>query len=159
MRMLITTLPMLGLALAGLMFAATVETRSVVSYGCGYTGSRYGYTVSRAGRKSSEWHQKSALEEFIEKKHPDELTHKWLLKVSVGRNIWGGRISCGCGSSGHLAAIPPEVIAEYCASVSDEEKLGTYRALTEATPDEANKIADTIFDQAIEFENRTNKLH
>jgi hypothetical protein len=148
MRALVTILTMLGLAFIGLMFAATVQMRSEVSFGCAYTGSRYGYTISRAGHKSREWYQKSALEDFIEKKHPDELKHDWQLKFSIGRNAWGGRISCGCGASGRVAAIPLEFIADYCASVSDKEKLETYRALMNATPDEARKLADTILDRA-----------
>lgn len=98
------------------------------------------------GLRSGSWYLKSDLESFMESKHRDTLTSRWIGYTGTGRNLFGTVRSHGHGRPGIIHGMPTEFIDDYCKLVSDVEKLQLYRVLSGKDEEAIQEIRDDMLE-------------
>ncbi len=111
-----------------LVIVAFVPVRTEHGYFCDYTGSFKEWTTWLWLIETDHRYQKSKLEEFVEKKHPLELQHKWISFRGTTTFLFAGQMLAH-GSQGPLFYLPQTVRDYWVDAVSDDERKNFYDLL------------------------------
>jgi hypothetical protein len=124
---------------------------------CENTGSRKGYRVWFCGFETGHWYEKSNLEEFMETKYSDNLTHRWTSYAGTGKNVFGSAVLHGHGQPGPIVTIPYDVLNQYVSHIEDEKKKALYDLFTSNNKQRIAKEISMIWDQALNLPDEKNE--
>jgi len=124
---------------------------------CENTGSRKGYRAWFFGLETGHWYKKSKLEEFMEAKHQNVLTYRWISYAGTGRNVYGSAISFRHGFPGPIMSITYDILNWYVSRINDEDKRALYDVFASGDRQRISKEISTIFDQYLNFPNKKNE--
>jgi len=123
---------------------------------CENTGSRKGYRAWFFGLETRHWYKKSKLAEFMETKHQNALTYRWI-GSGTGRNVYGSAISFRCGLPGPIITITYDILNWYVSRINDEEKRALYDVFASGDRQRIDKEISMIWDQYLNLPNKKNE--
>jgi hypothetical protein len=119
-------------ALALLFISVTFVCYRDWAFLCENTGSHMGYREWWFGLRTKPWHQRSAVEAYIQENYPDELAHRWTSYAGTGKNIYGGKLLHGHGRPGPLKHLKLDHLNRSFTAMSDTDKKAFYDLLVSA---------------------------
>jgi hypothetical protein len=119
------------------------------AYVCENTASRYGYREWPNGSRTGMWYEKSPLEEFMERKHPGVLRHRWSSYAGTGKNLIGTPRSFGHGAPGGAYWLTKKnVLRKWMDRHTKAETKDLYDTLATGSPSTGRSLCEAIYEEA-----------
>ncbi|MBI3986260.1 MAG: hypothetical protein HY343_05045 [Lentisphaerae bacterium] len=115
---------------------------------CENTGAKMGYRQWFFGLRTKHWHQESALEAFMTKEYPSELTNRWTSYSGTGINLFGEAVLFGHGSPGPISRVCGKPLETFLNALSPEAKLDLYRLFASTNHAKISSQATQILERA-----------
>ena len=139
------------------LFAVQHVAYTEKAFVCENSGSRMGYREWFNSARTDAWHEKSAVETFMQTRYPAQFTNRWTSYMGTGHSIYGHRLSYGHGRPGPIKGVKTEVLNAWFKTLPDSDKKAFYDLLvgndTKVIGAKAMTISDWYFENA-EKENR-----
>lgn len=95
---------------------------------CENTGSSRGHREWLFEIETGHWYEKSALEDFMLDKYPDNLKHRWTSYRGTGKNIFGQALLRGHGRPGAALSMK-SILEDWIQKNEPEDILALYELL------------------------------